>query len=141
MANHLTFTEILVASQHVHVFDMPDRRPNSAGSSHPTRWVFQSEIEALLFSNSKSTGALYRLLKRTPGAEGRALCLRHRANAIADGLVSDAEWSAMVQCLHVGVRSITLVPVEVAVEAATLLGETKETAALIEALGHDRLAV
>ena len=142
MANLLTFTEILVANGRVHVFDMPDRRPNSnnAPSSQPVRWVFQSQIEAVLFSNEQSTGALYRLLKRTPEAEGKALCLRHRTNAIADGLVSDGEWEAMVKRLHKGVRSITLVPVEVAVKAAALMGETNETAALIEALGYDRPA-
>ena len=123
----LAFTEIAVVNgETVHVFDMPDRRP-TAGSSHPTKWVFQSQIETLLYSNAQSTGALYRLLKRTPGAEGHTLCLRHGATAVAQGLVSDAEWDAMIdKCLHPGVRSITIVPVEVAVKAATVLGETKE---------------
>ena len=40
----LTFTEIAVCGQTIHLFDMPDRRPG-ASSSRPTRWAFQMQIE------------------------------------------------------------------------------------------------
>ena len=134
----LAFTEIAVAGWTVYTFEMPDRRP-TAGTSHATLWIFQMNVEAILYQNAfASTGAMYRLLQRTPGAQGRALCLRHRSTAIRDGLCSGVEWDAMVEHLHTGVRSITLVPVAVAVAACTAFGETTASAALIEALGFDR---
>ena len=138
----LSFTELTVAGQRVHVFDMPDRRPTS-GSSQPTRWVFQMELEGLLYGNATehqavSTGAMYRLLQRTPGAKGRALCLRHKNTAISEGLVSEVEWQALLNCLHAGVRSITLVPVDTVIDACGVYGETAESRALVEALGSER---
>ena len=138
----LSFTELTVAGQQINVFDMPDRRPTS-GSSQPTRWMFQMELEGLLYGNAiqhqaVSTGAVYRLLQRTPGAKGRALCLRHKNTAISQGLVSEAEWEALLECLHTGVRSITIVPVEVVIDACGVYGETAKSRALVEALGGER---
>ena len=46
----------------------------------------------------------------------------------------------MVECLHTGVRTFTLVPVETAAAAIAVFGETKESSALLEALGFDRPA-
>ena len=79
----IQFTEIAVRGMLIHVFDLPDRRPGAASSSsHPTRWIFQQELEQLLYHEPKpcerSTGALYRLLQRTPEAKGRALFMRDR---------------------------------------------------------------
>ena len=42
--------------------------------------------------------------------------------------------------LHSGVRSITLVPVSVVIEACGTYGETEASAALVKALGYDRPA-
>ena len=73
----LQFTEIALCGTEIAVFDMLDRRPG-AGSSRPTRWMFQMDVEAVLYGNEQNiTGAVYRLLGRTPGAQGRALCFRH----------------------------------------------------------------
>ena len=85
----LTFTEIAVSGQIIHLFDMPDRRPG-ASSSRPTRWAFQMQIEGVLYGKDyKSTGAVYRLLQRTPEAKGRALCLRHRSTTVSGGLCTE----------------------------------------------------
>ena len=68
----MDISELAVAGQTVHVFDMPDRRADS-GSSQPTRWTLQMELEEVLYGNTmRSTGAMYRLLERTPNAKGRA---------------------------------------------------------------------
>ena len=134
----LKFTEIAVCGEDIHLFDMPDRRPG-ASSSLPVRWMFQMDLETVLYGNAlQSTGAIYRLLQRTPGAKGRALCLRHRSTAVSRGLCSEAEWEAMVSHLHTGVRSLTLIPVDVAIAACATVGETKTSAALIDALGGMR---
>ena len=79
----LQFTEIATCGTTIFTFDMLDRRPE-AGSSQPTRWMFQTHLEAILYGKTicGSTGAAYRLLQRTPGADGRAMCLRHRSTAV-----------------------------------------------------------
>ena len=134
----LQFTELTASDQAFYTFDMPDRRPG-AGSSHPTRWCFQMDIERILYGNwQNSTGALYRLLQRTPDAKGRALCLRHRSTSIGSGLCSKAEYEAMLRRLHTGTRSFTLVPADAVAAAVAVFGETEESAALLEALGYDR---
>ena len=62
MVSPLQFTEIAVRGMMIHTFEMPDRRPG-ASSSEPTRWLFQMQLEMLLYQNSKvgqkSTGAMY----------------------------------------------------------------------------------
>ena len=136
----IVHTEIVVAGETIQVFTMPDRRP-AAGSSQPVRWMFQIDLESILYQNDrenemKSTGAVYRLLQRTPGAGGRALCLRK--SSIASGVINDAEWDALREHLHQGVRSFTLIPTDIAVKAATVFGESKASAALVGALGYDR---
>ena len=59
----LQLTEIATCGTTIFTFDMMDRRPE-AGSSQPTRWMFQMQLEILLYHNSKfgekSTGAMYR---------------------------------------------------------------------------------
>ena len=137
----LQFTEIATCGTTIFTFDMLDRRPE-AGSSQPTRWMFQTHLEAILYGKTicGSTGAVYRLLQRTPGAKGRAMCLHHRSTAVSRGLCTVEEWDAMVDCMHSGVRTFTLVPVETAAAAIAVFGETKESSALLEALGFDRPA-
>ena len=134
----LVYTEIVAAGVTLQVFTLPDRR-TAAVSSQPVRWMYQIDLEAILYNNngdddtSRSTGAAYRLLQRTPGAAGRALCLRR--GSIGLGLITDAEWDLLREPLHASVRMLTLVPVETAVNAATVFGETKASASLIKALG------
>ena len=136
------FTEIALAKQTIRIFTLPDRR-SFAGASQPLKWMYQIDLESVLYenndeTNTKSTGAVYKLLQRTPGAKGRALCLRSKS--VADGLVSQAEWEALREPLHAGVRSLTLIPVDVAVKAATVFGETEASEELIRSLGYDRPA-
>ena len=137
----VAYTEILLGEDTIQIFTLPDRRV-SAGSSQPIKWMFQIDLESVLYNqhtedtDTKSTGAVYRLLQRTPGAHGRAMCLRSKS--VVDGLVTKAEWDSLRTVLHNGVRSFTLVPVEIAVRAATVFGETDRSLALIMALGYDR---
>ena len=135
----LSYTEILVEDETFHIFTLPDRRP-TAGSSQPVKWLYQMIVESYLYHNgdeeARGTGAFYRLLQRTPGAAGRALCLRKAS--VGQGLVTDAEWDLLRKPLESSVRVLTLVPVDVAVKAITVFGETARSAKLIEALGYDR---
>ena len=137
----MALAEIILKNDMIHVFTMIDRRP-TANSSQPLKWMFQIDLESVLYGSNndkaKSTGAVYRLLKRTPEAAGRALCLRKTSTA--GGLITEAEWESLREHLHTGVRSFTLVPVDVAVKAATVFGETQASARLVEALGYDRPA-
>jgi hypothetical protein len=43
------------------VFDMPDRR---TPDNRVVRWVFLRDLEAALYGNNTSTGALHRLMAR-----------------------------------------------------------------------------
>ena len=135
----LSYTEIEVEEETFHIFTLPDRRP-TAGSSQPVKWLYQMIVESYLYhdgdAEARGTGAFYRLLQRTPGAAGRALCLRKAS--VGQGLVTDAEWDLLRKPLESSVRVLTLVPVDVAVKAITVFGETDRSAKLIEALGYDR---
>ena len=137
----LVHTEIVVAGETLQVFTLPDRRP-AAASSQPVRWMYQIDLKAILYNNngdydtSRSTGAAYRLLQRTPGAAGRALCLRAEV-VLAWG---SSLTQSGICCESPSVRMLTLVPVSTAVNAANVFGETKASASLIKALGYDRPA-
>ena len=140
----LQYTEIVVSPKDtIQIFTLPDRRP-TATSSEPIKWMYQIDLDSILYddnyfgSRAKSTGAVYRLLKRTPGAQGRALTLRR--SSVDGGLVTQAEFDLLLEPLSTGVRCFTLIPVEVAVKAVTVFGETKASAKLIECLGYDRPA-
>jgi len=134
-----SYTEILVEDEIFHIVTLPDRRP-TAGASQPVKWLYQMIVESYLYHNgdaeARGTGAFYRLLQRTPGAAGRALCLRKAS--VGQGLITDAEWDLLREPLESSVRVLTLVPVDVAVKAITVFGETNRSAKLIEALGYDR---
>ena len=87
----LVYTEFEVDDVSFHIFTLPDRRP-TAGSSQPVKWLYQMDVESFLYNHddeTRGTGAFYRLLQRTPGAAGRALCLRK--NSIGMGLITDDE--------------------------------------------------
>ena len=135
-----SYTEILVEDEIFHIVTLPDRRTNTAGASQPVKWLYQMIVESYLYHNgdaeARGTGAFYRLLQRTPGAAGRALCLRKAS--VGQGLITDAEWDLLREPLESSVRVLTLVPVDVAVKAITVFGETNRSAKLIEALGYDR---
>ena len=134
----LIYTEFEVDSVSFHIFTLHDRRP-TAGSSHPVKWLYQMDVESFLYNHddeSRRTGAFYRLLQRTPGAAGRALCLRKAS--VRQGLITDAEWAVLCEPFRSCLRVLTLVPVDIAVKAIAVFGETDRSAALIQALGYDR---
>ena len=134
----LVYTEFEVDNVSFHIFTLPDRRP-TAGSSQPVKWLYQMDVESFLYNHDdemKSTGAFYRLLQRTPGATGRALCLRNAS--IGKGLITGTEWGALREPLQSCVRVLTLIPVDIAVKAIAVFGETDRSAALIQTLGYDR---
>ena len=136
----LAYEDLVLGDGVIQIFTLPDRRPTSS-SSLPIKWMYQMDLECVLYrddNESRSTGAAYRLLQRTPGAACRALCLRKRS--IHDGLINEAEWDLLREPLDKSVRMLTLVPVDTAVKAATVFGESKESAALIKALGFERPA-
>ena len=128
-------------SMPLHVVTMQDRR--SAPPVSET-WVLQAQLEAILYSSpptpgvsyqgsavTTGTGALYRLLKRTPGAEGRALVLR-RNNT---DRVTPQEWEELLDCLHSGVRVLTLLPRDAAIAAVGVFGPSNPSTAVLKALG------
>ena len=104
----LLCTEIEVDNETFHIFTLPDRRP-TAEPSQPVKWLYQICVESFLYHHddtvSRTTGAFYRLLQRTPGAAGRALCLRNAS--IAKGLITDAEWGVLREPFQACVRVLT----------------------------------
>ena len=74
------------------------------------------DLESFLYNHdedTQSTGAFYRLLQRTHGAAGRALCLRNAS--IEKGIITGAEWDTLREPLQSCIRVLTLVPVDIAV--------------------------
>ena len=91
----LACTEFEVDNVPFQTFTLPDRRP-TACSSQPVKWLYQMDLESFLYNHdeeTQSTGAFYRLLQRTHGAAGRALCLRNAS--IEKGLITGAEWDTL----------------------------------------------
>ena len=134
----LIYTEFEVDNVSFHIFTLPDRRPTVV-SSQSVKWLYQMDVESFLYNHddeSRRTGAFYRLLQRTPGAAGRALCLRKAS--VRQGLITDAEWAVLCEPFRSCLRVLTLVPVDIAVKAIAVFGETDRSTALIQALGYDR---
>ena len=121
-------------STEVPVVTLFDRRTPSWDN---IEWLFQSDLERLLFSNQESTGAFYRLLNRCQGYNTPALrgSLSLRRASVARHLVTDDEWRDLVTLTHSGVRVITLVPLDTAVCAVRERGEFPMSSALLTALG------
>ena len=134
----LIYTEFEVDNVSFHIFTLPDRR-HTAVSSQSVKWLYQMDVESFLYNHddeSRRTGAFYRLLQRTPGAAGHALCLRKAS--VRQGLITDAEWAVLCEPFQSCLRVLTLVPVDIAVKAIAVFGETDRSVALIQALGYDR---
>ena len=75
----------------LHLLSMLDRRPAAPAQQ---MWVLQSELEHILYRSNNTTGAFYRLIQRTPGAAGKALCLR-RSSINYEGMITSSEWELM----------------------------------------------
>ena len=106
---------LTIGHRTLHVVTFADRRPASmpASAHDPSEeeFLFQSEMETLLFEQAPigQTGAMYRLLQRA-GVGGRAIALRRAS--VAQGLLSDAEFDDLRSMLHSGFRVFTLVPMD-----------------------------
>ena len=110
-----------------------DLRP-TATNSQRQEWLFQTELEALLFDGDVigRTGAFYRLLNRS-GVGHLALSLRR--TSVGQGLLSDSEFDELRGLLHTGVRVFTLVPAAALRTAVATFGRTPESEGLLNALG------
>ena len=138
MAEPIPSRTITVGRRTLHVVTYTDRRPSSQ-QTQPTEWMFQAEVERLLFSQEEigQTGALYRLLNRA-GAGGRAIALRR--SSVSQGLLSDAEFDALRALVHTGFRLFTLVPLDAVQAAVAVFGPTEASEGLLTALGLPRPA-
>eukprot|EP00966_Prymnesium_polylepis_P014262 329390-Prymnesium_polylepis.1 len=83
------------------------RRPNAPAEA--TVWAFQRQVEAALYANDATSGAMYRLLHRS-GVGSRTLPLKK--SCVADGLVTQPEFDWLHEHLGGGARSFTLVPLD-----------------------------
>eukprot|EP00966_Prymnesium_polylepis_P063969 1483688-Prymnesium_polylepis.1 len=74
---------------------LPDRRRGGAA----TQWLVQGELEWILYHHEHTTGAMYRLIKRTQ--EAFDLCddetLVLRSSSVGKGMITAVEW-AVVPC-------------------------------------------
>ena len=119
---------------------LPDRRPAPAGvdrSAH-TRWFNQAQLEYLLYDNSTPTGAMNKLLKRTPidANVPPNLVLRSKGKAIESGLVTEEEWAVLERTVHTGTRTQTLVPKAAVVACLGVIGRNSQSMALLTTLGE-----
>ena len=114
------------------IVSLVDRRSNPP--SPPKEWMFQAELEDLLYPSALTlgtTGAFYRLLGRSDAGHSMALPLRR--NSVAAGLVTDEEFDAMKALHHINVRVFTLVPIAAIRMALATYGRTSQSEALIAA--------
>ena len=63
--------------------------PAGCGGSEEKEWVYQKQLETLLYSNgyAQSTGAVYRLLKRCPAGTSPSLPLKKASIALASSRI------------------------------------------------------
>ena len=113
------------------VITLPDRR---SGTDVRARWLLSSELEALLFGNQDSTGALRKLVKRAKEASGSddaAMVLR---SSSVGGLVTAAEWRVIATLMSSGARVISMLPEDLAVVAMFTFGKEPISEAILSAL-------
>ena len=118
------------------VLRLPDRRANADATTDDVEWAVQFQLERALYGSGygRSTGAVYRLLQRS-GVGHRALALKR--GSIAEGLVTEAEWSWLYSHL-VDVRSVTLVPLDAVSTALIRFGQDERSEAVVTTLGIER---
>ena len=93
----------------------------------------QGELEWLLYNHEHTTGAMYRLLKRSgENLDSEPLVLR--SSSVGKGVVTAAEWDVVSKVMLPNARVVTLVPLDLAAAAMTLYGKTPTTKAIMAAL-------
>lgn len=101
-----------------------------------TQWLVQGELEWVLYNHEYTTGAMYRLLKRTTEATGSELqTLMLRSSSVSQGMITVADWVVVSEVVPKSARVLVLVPLELAVAAMELLGESPITKMVLSALG------
>ena len=113
------------------VLTLPDRR---SGTAVHTRWLLSSELEALLYGNTNSTGVLRKLVIRAKESSGRTDAVMLLRSSNVGGLVTAAEWSVVAALMTSGAREISLLPEELAVVAMHMYGKEPVTTAILIAL-------
>ena len=116
----------------MYVVTLPDRREGG----QRTRFLVSSELELLLFGGGRSTGALRKLVARTVAATGSTMSSLPLRSSDVGGLVTAAEWEEIAKLMHAGARAISLLPIELAVEAMCTYGKEPITKAILTALGE-----
>eukprot|EP00966_Prymnesium_polylepis_P209826 4859842-Prymnesium_polylepis.1 len=114
---------------------MDDRRA-SIGSA---KFLYQNELETLIYRNENSTGAFYRLITRANAAGNTgAPALVLRSKSVAEGVITRQEWSDLISETQnpKGVRVLTLLPVDTAAAALILAGKYPMTVAILTAIGR-----
>ena len=71
------------------VVTLPDRR---GGTGVRAKWLLSSELEALLYGNTTSTGVLRKLVARAKEADGMENAAMQLRSSNVGGLVTAAEW-------------------------------------------------
>ena len=123
-----------IVDKRLEIVTLVDRRPSAP--SAPREWLFQVDLEDLLYPSVVTigtTGAFYRLLKRSAAGNGMAMPLRH--TSISAGLVTETEFNALKALLSARVRVFTLVPIDAVEMALATYGRTPASVSLIDALG------
>jgi hypothetical protein len=131
---------VLHYTKRMRVVTLADRR--TIPPSAPQEWLFQSDLEDVLYPDALTlgtTGAFYRLLRRSEAGNGASLPLRRNC-AGEQGLVTDAEFDTMKALLHSGVRAFTLVPIQAVAMALASYGPTPASEALLSAFALPRPA-
>jgi hypothetical protein len=129
-----------VGRRSVSVVRLEDRRGGGAGTSAPTEWCYQKQLEDVLYdcSYGRSTGAMNKLLGRSTAGTAPNLALKRAS--IAAGLVTQDEFEWLYNHLHDSVRSFTLVPLSSLEAALETYGANARSEALVAALGLARPA-
>lgn len=116
----------------LYVVTLPDRRNGCVR----TKWLVSSELELLLFGNVSSTGALRKLVGRTTEATGSTQSALTLRSSSVGGPITATEWDAIRELMAKGARVISLLPLDLAVEAMRMYGKEPHTKAILAALGR-----
>jgi hypothetical protein len=131
-----------VDDDYLQVVTLLDRRPSAPRPLAPVVWLVQRQLERALYPSEDdrppTTGAFYQLLRKTEGAEGKALLLTG-PGSVRQGLLTEEEWALFsCRCLpHENAKRLTLIPIDVAVAALRVYGRTPTTERLLDALELD----
>ena len=92
-------------------------------------------MEGALYGNEHArTGAVTRLLKRTPGAKNRALMLTGYDSVMRAGYVTAVEWKELWAVMGPKARRLTLIPEDALAAALRVYGKSEVSVAIFKAM-------